>query len=42
MILTAVFHILSTSELWNPADLDQIDMPAELREKEVQKALRHA
>jgi len=42
MILTAVFHMLSTGEVWNPADLNQIDMPPELREKEVQKSLRRA
>jgi len=42
MILTAIFHMLSTGEVWNPSDLDQIDMPPELREKEVQKSLRSA
>ena len=42
MILTAVFHMLSTGEVWNPVDLKQIDMPPELREKEVQKSLRRA
>jgi len=42
MILTAIFHMLSTGEVWNPSDLDQIDMPPELREKEVQKSLRRA
>jgi len=42
MILTAIFHMLSTGEVWNPVDLNQIDMPPELREKEVQKSLRRA
>jgi transposase len=42
MILTAVFHMLMTGEVWNPADLNQIDMPNELREKEIQKNLRRA
>ena len=42
MILTAIYHMLSTGEAWNPVDLDQIDMPPELREKEVQKQLRRA
>jgi transposase len=42
MILTAVYHMLSTGELWNPADLDQVDMPPELREKELEKSLRRA
>ena len=42
MILTAVFHMLSTGEVWNPVDLKQIDTPPELREKELQKSLRRA
>jgi len=42
MILTAVFNMLSTGEVWNPVDLNQIDMPPELREKEVQVSLRRA
>ena len=42
MILTAIYNMLSTGEVWNPSDLDQIDMPPELKEKEVQKSLRRA
>jgi len=42
MILTAVFNMLTTGEVWNPVDLNQIDMPPELREKEVQKSLQRA
>jgi len=42
MILTAIYHMLSTGEVWNPVDLNQIDMPPELKEKETQKSLRHA
>jgi transposase len=42
MILTAIFHMLSTGEVWNPVDLNQIDMPPELREREIQKSLRRA
>jgi len=42
MILTAAFHMFSTGEVWNPSDLNQIDMPPELREKELQKSLRRA
>ena len=34
--------MLSTGEVWNPSDLNQIDMSPELREKEVQKSLRRA
>lgn len=40
MILTAVYHMLSTGEIFNPCDLDQVDMPQELRDK--QKALKRA
>ena len=42
MILTAIYHMISTGEVWNPSDLNQIDMPPELREKELQKSLRRA
>ena len=42
MILTAVYNMLTIGEAWNPSDLDQIDMPPQLREKEVQKSLRRA
>ena len=42
MILTAVFAMLSTGEIWNPCDLFKIDMPEELREKQKQKAIKQA
>jgi hypothetical protein len=42
MILTAVFHMFSTGEVWNPTDLNRIDMPPELWEKEILKSLRRA
>jgi len=42
MILTAIYHMLSTGEVWNPCDLNQVDMPPELREKELQKTIRRA
>ena len=42
MILTAIFHMLSVGEFWNPVDMPKIDMPLELREKELQKSLRKA
>lgn len=41
MILTAIFHMLTTGEVWNPTE-NQIDMLLELREKEVQITLRRA
>ena len=42
MILTAVFHMLSTGEVWDPRDLEQVDIPKELREKEIQKSIHRA
>ena len=42
MILTAIYHMILTGEVWNPSDLRQVDMPPELREKELQKSLRCA
>ena len=42
MILTAAYHMFKTGEVWNPCDLPQVDMPPELREKELQKSLRKA
>ena len=42
MILTAIYHMLSTGEVWNPCDLNRVDMPDDLREKELQKSLRRA
>ena len=42
MILTAVFHMFTTGEIWNPTDLAKIDMPSELNEKQKQKSLKQA
>jgi transposase len=42
MILTALYHMLETGEVWNPTDLSRIDMPPELKEKETLKSLRRA
>jgi hypothetical protein len=42
MILTAIFHMLSTGALWNPADLDQIDMSPQMKAKEQRNQLRRA
>ena len=42
MILTAIFHMLTTGEVWNPVDLNQVDMPPQFKEKEIQKSLRRA
>lgn len=42
MMLTAVFAMLSTGELWNPCDLFKVDMPEYLQEKQRAKAIRQA
>ena len=42
MMLTAVYHMLLTGEVWNPVDLYQVDMPPELLAKQKQKALQQA
>jgi len=42
MILTAAYQMLSTGEVWNPIDLYKIDMPASLREKQKEKAIKQA
>lgn len=42
MILTAIYHMLSTGELWNPSDLYKIDMPETLLEKQKAKAIKQA
>jgi len=42
MILTAVFYMFKTGEVWNPADLFKVDMPPVLQDKHKQKAIRNA
>ena len=42
MILTAIYNMLSTGEVWNPIDLAKIDMPPELKEKQKQNSLKKA
>ena len=42
MILSAVYNILNTGELWNPCDLYKIDMPVQLQDKQKQKAVKQA
>ena len=33
MILTAIYHIIQTGEFWNPSDIENIDMPVEVKIK---------
>lgn len=42
MILTAIYKIFVTGEIWNPSDLFKIDMPQEMLEKQKQKAINQA
>ena len=42
MILTAVYHMLSTGESWNPTDLYKMDMPEPLKNKQKEKAVKQA
>ena len=42
MILTAIYSMLSTGEVWNPVDLFKIDMPEHLKEQHRAKAIKQA
>ena len=42
MILSAIYHMLSTGETFNPCDLYKVDMPLVLRNKQKEKALKEA
>lgn len=42
MILTAIFQMLSTGEVWNPTDLIKFDMPEELKQQQLQKQINQA
>jgi len=42
MILTAIYHMFVTGEVFNPSDLYKIDMPQELLEKQKEKAIKQA
>jgi transposase len=42
MILTAIYSMFSTGELWNPVDLCKIDMPEHLKGQQHAKAIKQA
>lgn len=42
MILTAIYHMLSAGEAWNPTDLYKIDMPEPLKNRQKEKAVTQA
>lgn len=42
MILTAIYHMFITGEVFNPSDLYKIDMPQEMVDRQKQKAIKQA
>lgn len=42
MILTAIYHMFTTGEVFNPSDLYKIDMPQEMLQKQQKKAVKQA
>ena len=42
MILTAIYHMFVTGEVFNPSDLYKIDMPQEMVDKQKEKAVKQA
>lgn len=42
MILTAIYSMFCTGEIWNPVDLYKVDMPERLKEQQLQKAIKQA
>ena len=42
MILIAIYHIIKTGEVWNPSDLQTIDMPIDVKIKLAKSDLQRA
>ena len=42
MILTAIYAMLSTGEVFNPCDLEKFDMPEELKKKRMLASAKEA
>lgn len=42
MILTAIYSMFVSGEVWNPIDLYKVDMPESLKEKQLAKAVKQA
>jgi len=38
MILTFIYNMFVTSEVWNPSNLYKIDMPQEMQDKQKEKS----
>jgi transposase len=42
MILTAIYYMFSSGEVWNPIDLYKVDIPQQLQDKQRDKAVNQA
>ena len=42
MILTAIYAMLSTGEIFNPSDLEKFDMPEDLKRKQTLSSAKEA
>jgi len=42
MMLTAIYHMLSNGEIWNPCDLYKLDMPQVMQKKQKEKPIKLA
>ncbi len=42
MIITAIYHMINTGELWNPSDLIKIDTPEYILQRQKDKAIKEA
>ena len=42
MILTAIYHMFVTGEVFNPSDLYKVDMPQDMVDKQKEKAIKQA
>jgi len=42
MILTAIYQMIFTGEVWNPSDLYKVDLPEMLKEKQLSIAVKQA
>ena len=42
MILTAIYYMFTTGEVFNPSDLYKVDMPQKMLEKQKEKAIKQA
>lgn len=40
MILTAIFHMMSNGEVWNPTDLIKVDMPESTIKRRLTNAVK--